>query len=102
MFPGGNAKWKEYLGYRFQHSAIKNTIIPNGEYTVVLQFVIDKNGNISGIKPLTKHGYGMEKEAIGWVANGPRWQPAITNGKPISYYHKQRITFVIKKEKSVY
>jgi len=37
---------------------------PAGHYSVVIRFVVDKEGNVSDIEALTNHGYGMEQEAI--------------------------------------
>jgi len=30
-----------------------------GRYSVVIQFVVDKEGNVSDIKALNNHGYGV-------------------------------------------
>ena len=45
---------------------------PAGTYKVIIQFVVDLDGNLSDIKALTNYGYGMEQEAIRVVkkANG--------------------------------
>ena len=56
---------------------------PEGTYTVYVQFVVDKEGNISDVKALTNHGYGMEEEAVRVIKKGPNWTPAIQNGRPV-------------------
>jgi protein TonB len=64
----------------------------------MVQFIVDKQGNISDVKALTNHGYGMEEEAIRAIKRGPKWTPAIQNGRNVNAYRKQPITFVVAEE----
>jgi protein TonB len=57
--------------------------------------VVDKEGNLSDVKALTAHGYGMEQEAIRVIRKGPKWNPAIQNGVSVKAYRKQLITFQV-------
>jgi len=50
------------------------------------------------VKALTRNGYGMEKEAIRLIKDGPRWTPAIQNGHTVNAYRKQPIIFVVEEE----
>ena len=52
-----------------------------GTYTTIVIFIVDKEGNISDVKALTAHGFGMEEEVIRVIKNGPKWIPAIQNGR---------------------
>jgi periplasmic protein TonB len=56
---------------------------------------VDKGGNISDVKALTSHGYGMEEEAVRAIKRGPKWTPAIQNGRNVNAYRQQPITFVV-------
>ncbi len=94
-FPGGEAKWRHYLERTLDASVPVKKKAPEGSYTVYVLFVVDINGNISDIKPLTNHGFGMEEEAMKVIRLGPRWIPAIQNGRQVNAYKKQPITFVI-------
>ena len=69
-----------------------------GYYTVVVQFVVDIDGRISDIKPLTKHGYGLEEEAVRVLRKATKWEPGIQNGYPVKSYRKQPITFRVTSE----
>jgi protein TonB len=69
-----------------------------GRYSVVVQFVVDKEGNVSDIKALTAHGYGVEEEAIRVLRKAPKWQAAIAAGYPVKAYHKQVIVFEVTGE----
>ena len=62
-------------------------------------FVVDKEGNISDVRPLTKHGYGMEKEVVRVISKGPRWNPAVQDGRMVKAYRKQPITFQVVDER---
>jgi len=71
---------------------------PVGRYSVVVQFVVDKEGNVSDIQALTNHGYGLEEEAIRVIKKAPKWEPAIQNGIKVKAYRRQVITFDVNEE----
>jgi periplasmic protein TonB len=98
-FPGGVAGWSNFVGKQLNADlpAVKGA--PVGHYTVVVQFKVDKEGYLEGIKPLTSFGYGMEEEVIRVIKKSPRWQPALENGEPVVAYRKQPITFVVTEKK---
>jgi protein TonB len=97
-FPGGDSKWRQYL----ERTLNANTPVDNGAaegtYSVVVQFVVDKEGKISDVRPLTNHGYGMEQEAVRVIQKGPKWNPAQQNGRQVKAYRKQPITFHVTGE----
>lgn len=95
--PGGDNAWRKYLEKNLNASIPVTKKAPDGAYSVIVQFVVDKDGNISNVRTLTRFGYGMEEEAIRVVKGGPKWLPAMVNGKAVSAYRKQPITFVIGK-----
>jgi periplasmic protein TonB len=97
-FPGGDSKWRQYLERTLNPSAPVDGGAPEGTYTVVIQFIVDKEGNISDVRPLTNHGYGMEEEAMRTIRKGPKWEPAIQNGRQVKAYRKQPITFQVQSE----
>ncbi|MEI6946798.1 energy transducer TonB [Paraflavisolibacter sp. H34] len=94
-FPGGTSAWARYLNRTLNGSVPVDNGAPEGSYTVIVQFIVDKAGAISDVKALTNHGYGMEEEAIRVIKKGPKWTPAIQNGRNVNAYRKQPITFVI-------
>jgi len=95
-FPGGQTEWRKFLERNLRGDVATEHGAPAGSYTVVAQFIVDKEGNISEIKPLTNLGYGMEEEVVRIIKKSPKWSPAILNGKPVKAYRKQPITFVIE------
>lgn len=94
-FPGGDAVWRNYLTLSLNSDVAVNNYAPPGTYTVVVQFIVNKDGTITDVKPLTNHGFGMEDEVIRMISQGPNWNPAIQNGKPVKAYRKQPVTFQV-------
>ncbi len=97
-FKGGEREWRRYLERNLDPEVPINNGAPEGTYTVVVQFIVDKEGKISDVRSLTKHGYGMEDEAMKVIRKGPDWVPALQNGRHVKAYRKQPITFVVTEE----
>src|SRR5260221_6987880 len=97
-FSGGETAWKEFLQNNLKSNVPAKHKAPAGAYTVIIQFVVDKEGNVSGIKALTNHSYGMEKEVMRIVKKSPKWTPAYQNNRPVKAYRKQPVTFVVSNE----
>lgn len=97
-FPGGESKWRQYLERNCNGQVATDNGAPEGTYTTMVQFVVDKEGKISDVKALTSHGYGMEQEAIRTIQKGPNWTPAIQNGNKVKAYRRQPITFQVQGE----
>ncbi len=94
-FPGGLAAWKKFLEKNLRGDVATENGAPAGQYTVWVQFVVDKEGNVSDVKALTNHGYGMEDEAVRVIKKGPQWKPAVQNGRNVKAYRRQPVIFQI-------
>jgi hypothetical protein len=94
-FPGGEREWRKYLEKNLNPNVPYEGGAPAGTYTVFVQFIVDKEGNISEVKALTNHGYGMEEEVVKIISKGPQWVPASQNGRAVKAYRKQPVTFVV-------
>ena len=90
--------WVKFLTRNLDPETPTRNNAPVGRYTVVVQFVVDKEGNVSDIKALTNHGYGLEAEAIRVLKKAPKWKPAIQNGYEVKAYRKQLITFDVQED----
>lgn len=95
-YPGGTTAWIRFLTNTVDAAVPANNNAPAGTYTVVIQFIVDKDSSITDFKALTNHGYGMEKEVIRALTLSGKWSPAIQNGKPIKAYRKQPVTFRVE------
>lgn len=94
-YPGN---WKAFLEKNLDPDTPIDHNAPYGRYSVVIQFVVDREGNVSDIQALTNHGYGMEEEAIRVLKKAAKWEPAIQNGIKVKAYRKQVIVFVVEEE----
>lgn len=93
-----NGDWKKFLERNLNPEVPVNNSAPEGRYSVVVRFVVDKEGNVSDIEPLTNHGYGMEQEAVRVLRKAARWEPAFQNGIHVKAYRKQVIVFEVNGE----
>jgi periplasmic protein TonB len=94
-FPGD---WRKYLTRNLNASAPIDNGAPPGQYTVIVQFIVDKEGKVSDVKAMTNHGYGMEEEAVRVIKKATSWEPAIQNGRQVKAYKKQPITFIVSEQ----
>lgn len=94
-FPGGDAIWRKYLTLSLNSDVALNNHAPPGTYTVMVQFIVNKDGIITDVRPLTSHGFGMEDEVVRVIRKGPKWNPAIQDGKQVKAYRKQPVTFQV-------
>ena len=94
-YPGGPAAWKKFLEKNLNQETPTENNAPEGIYKVAIRFIVDKQGNVSDITPMTKLGYGLEEEAVRVIKKSNKWVPGNQNGKPAGSYHIQTITFVV-------
>ena len=92
-FPGGQKGWVNYLERTLNRDLLVNTNAPVGKYSVVVSFIVDKEGNVANVKAENNPGYGTMEEAIRVIQNGPKWIPATQNGVNVIYRHRQAIVF---------
>lgn len=97
-FKGGAEAWRTFLQRNLNALTPVDNGAPAGTYTVLVQFIVDANGKVRDVKPLTNHGYGMEKEAVRVISKGPDWLAAIQNGHAVSSYRKQPVTFKVTEQ----
>ncbi len=90
--------WEKFLlRYLNGNVPVENGASP-GRYTVMIQFVVDVDGSVSDIRPLTSLGYGMENEAIRVLRKATKWEPAFQNGRQVKAYRRQPVTFLVNEE----
>jgi len=95
-FPGGEAAWRRYLERNLNPSAPVDNGAPPNTYQVIVRFIVSKDGSISDVTAETKFGYGMEEEAVKVIKKGPKWTPALQNGRNVNAYRRQPITFQVQ------
>lgn len=97
-FPGGEGAWRRYLEKNLDPNAPIDNGAPQGTYQVIIKFIVSKDGSISDVQAETKYGYGMEAEALKIIKKGPKWTPALQNGRHVNAYRRQPITFVVSEQ----
>jgi len=94
-FPGGAAGWQAYLEDNLKVKTPIKHHAPPGNYTVLLSFLVLKDGTVTEVESLQDPGYGCAEEAVRVLKKSPKWLPAVQNGKTVTYRQKQSITFVV-------
>lgn len=90
-FPGGPEAWKRYLERNMNYP---ESAMENGTQGVVrVQFIVDKEGNISEVQAVNSPGDGLAEEAVRIIKRGPKWKPAEQNGRKVISRKIQSITF---------
>jgi antitoxin component YwqK of YwqJK toxin-antitoxin module len=97
QFPGGMEGWRRFLERNLNANVAANDKAPVGQYTVKVQFIVDKEGNVSNVKALSVPelcpSCGKESEKI--IRKGPKWNSAIQNGRPVIYQAVQYLTYSV-------
>jgi periplasmic protein TonB len=91
-----NGDWTKFLLRNLNGNVPVDNGAPVGKYRIMIEFVVDTDGSVSNITPLTSMGYGMEQEAVRVLKKAAKWQPAIQNGRQVKAYHKQVIVFEVE------
>ena len=99
QFPNGIRGWQIYLERNLNRDLPVVNGAPPGKYTVTLNFLVNKNGNVEDVVAENNPGYGIMEEAIRIIKNSPKWEPGIEYGKVAEYHHKQGITFVVSQQR---
>lgn len=97
-FPGGDGAWRRYLQNNLDANIPIENNAPEGTYQVIVRFIVSKDGSISDVQAESKFGFGMEAEALKIIKKGPKWTPALQNGRNVNAYRRQPITFVVSEQ----
>jgi len=90
-FVGGQSRWIYYLGKNMKYP--ERALKANKQGTVIVQFVIDPEGNVILPEIVKSVEYSIDQEALRLIKNSPTWTPAVQNGKNVKAYKMQPITF---------
>ena len=94
-FPGGASKWANYLQKNLNANVPVDNGANPGTYTVIVRFIVSKDGSISDVQCESDPGYGMCNEAKKIISKGPKWTPAKQNGAFVNAIRRQPITFLV-------
>ncbi|MDD4969367.1 MAG: energy transducer TonB [Paludibacter sp.] len=97
-FPGGDAARIEFFKQNVQYAeaARKN----HEEGRVIIQFVVNRIGEIKDAKILKGISESLNQEALRLVNSFPRWIPGELNGEKVSVYRVMPVSFKYIPEES--
>lgn len=90
-FPGGEKALMKYLAQNIDFPPAARE--RNVQGTVVVQFVVRKNGSITDIMVTKPVGGGCSEEAARVVGKMPRWTPGQVNGESVNVRYALPVRF---------
>jgi protein TonB len=93
-FPGGEEALFKYLGQNIKYPQLAKEAGITGK--VYVNFVVDKEGNVTDVKVLRGIGGGCDEEAMRVVKNMPKWSAGKQRGKPVKVSYNLPIRFSLK------
>ena len=96
QFPGGDAALMEYIESHIQFPPMYAEINVQGK--VVVQFVVDKTGEIGEVKVVRSVDKDLDEEAVRIVKTLPKFIPGRHNGQAVSVWYTLPVTFRLRGE----
>ncbi len=94
QFPGGEKEMMKFIhnNLRYPSLAAENGI----QGTVIVNFVVDRDGKITRIKVVRGIGGGCDEEAIRVLSKMPAWSPGKQGGKAVLVSYTVPIKYVLQ------
>ncbi len=80
-FPGGMAKFYEYIGQNLKYPDQARRLGVEGR--VYVQFVVNKDGSVGDVIAVKGIGAGCDAEAVNVLKNSPKFNPGLHNSKVV-------------------
>ena len=91
QFPGGDEAFKTFLKKELTYPEEARTIGVEG--TVLVQFVVEKDGRVSQPKVLVSVYPALDEEALRVISKSPKWTPGEHFGNKARVYIQMPIHF---------
>lgn len=95
-YPGGEEAWRNYLIKNLNANVPVDNGAPSGKFTVIVRFVVSKDGTLSDVRAENSLGYGMDQEVVRIIKKSGRWTPAEQNNRKVNAYRRQPVTFMVE------
>ena len=97
QFPGGEAALMKYLMTHIQYpvNAAKNNV----QGRVIVQFVVEKTGEIGEVKVARSVDEELDAEAVRVVKELPKFTPGRQKGEPVRVWYTLPISFKLQSDK---
>lgn len=93
-FPDGVKAWTEYLIKGLTTKQPKAYQQGKISGTVVVSFLVDKEGNVREAQVVTSSGYEeLDEHALNVIRKSPKWIPAVQYNQKVLYRQKQSLTY---------
>lgn len=94
-YPGGVNAWTKYLQKNMKVPDRFIDITRNGACSVMVAFIIDKEGQPGEIELLKSCEWSADTEAMRVIKDGGVWLPATIDGRKVIYRQKQSLAFSV-------
>ncbi len=88
---GGMQAFYKYIGDKLKYPAQARRMGIEGK--VFVQFVVDKNGNLTEVQAVKGIGAGCDEEAVRVIQGAPKWKPGKQRGRAVKVRMILPITF---------
>ena len=96
QFPGGNRAMMAYIGQNIKYPA--EAVAKGIEGRVLVQFVVNKEGDLQDIKVMKSIDSLLDQEAIRVISSMPKWTPGKLKGEAVNIQYVLPIQFNIPKK----
>ena len=106
-FPGGVSGWTRYVTREIERN-IDELQDDGRSGTIVVLFIVDKEGQVSDVRALPCSEAGVARclppnsklaeIAVSAIRKGPKWKPAVQNGRNVKAYRRQPVTFQLAED----
>ncbi|MES2426301.1 MAG: TonB family protein [Bacteroidota bacterium] len=96
-FPGGLEAFGKFLSNTIRFPASDREAGTSGR--VIVTFVVEKDGGLSGFKVVRTPSVSMGDESIRVLSLSPKWTPGEKDGKPVRVSYTVPIAFTLNEEK---
>jgi periplasmic protein TonB len=93
QFPGGEKEMMKFIKDNLKYPVIAQEMGVSG--TVIVNFVVGRDGKISRIKVMRGIGSGCDEEAVRVLEKMPAWSPGKQGGKPVLVSYTVPFKFVL-------
>ncbi len=97
IFANGRISFQSYLIKQVDGAIPSRNGAPARYYLVYVNFIVEKNGEVTNVKHQSVEGYGMEAEAKRVVQLSPAWEPAMQNGHTVRYQMQVIVPFSVSR-----
>lgn len=92
QFPGGPLAWQRFIQRAINSRLDEFTESDYGTCTV--HFIVDTEGRVSEVQALDMKGTKLAEIAVNSIRKGPRWTPALQNGRYVNAARVQPVTLL--------